>query len=243
MKIFNENILNYNETSNNLIKLKESKIPFTVLYAHINKLNNKIYIGQTNQLLENRWGSNGIGYNRCPKFYNAIKKYGWDNFEHVIIHVEIGIDALDNLEIEYIEKYNTLKDGYNSTYGGKKILKHTEEQKEKISKSCKVSIRKKYEEDSVFREKLLDNLSKIKNRSHYGKDNSFYGKTHSNEMKKKFLTREVKCIDTGEIFQSINDACKKYNIRRTGITACCSGKQNRCGGYRWEYVNRIHESC
>lgn len=235
---FNESILNYEETCEHLRELEKENKKFTVLYAHINKENKKIYIGQTNLVPPDRWGSNGISYKRSPKFYKAIKKYGWNNFDHVLIKIIYDVDEIDSIEREYIEKYNTLNEGYNLTYGGKKILKHTEEQKKKIGETCRKVLREKYNTDPQYRETIKNNLSKVKNRTHYGEKNSFYGKTHSNEMKEKFLTRRVRCIETGELFNSINDACNKYNIRRTGITACCSGKQHLCGGFHWEYVDK-----
>lgn len=43
-----------------------------------------IYIGITKQNPIVRW-NNGFGYKRNPHFYNAIQKYGWNNFQHEII--------------------------------------------------------------------------------------------------------------------------------------------------------------
>lgn len=53
------------------------------IYIHKNRINGKMYIGQTKQPLERRF-RNGKGYIHCPKFYAAIQKYGWKNFEHYI---------------------------------------------------------------------------------------------------------------------------------------------------------------
>lgn len=43
------------------------------IYIHKNKINNKVYVGQTCQKSESRWKL-GEGYKNSPKFYNAIKK-------------------------------------------------------------------------------------------------------------------------------------------------------------------------
>ena len=69
------------------------------VYAHINKLNGKFYIGMTGQSLEMRSGKNGINY--CYNQYafsKAIQKYGWNNFEHIIL-----INNLTKQEAEIIE--------------------------------------------------------------------------------------------------------------------------------------------
>ena len=55
------------------------------IYAHINKINGKIYIGQTCLSLESRPGKNGELYLKCPAFGRAILKYGWNNFNHIIL--------------------------------------------------------------------------------------------------------------------------------------------------------------
>ena len=61
------------------------------IYIHKNKINNKVYIGQTSQNPKKRW-DNGRGYQSSPKFYNAILKYGWDNFEHIILYTNLTLE-------------------------------------------------------------------------------------------------------------------------------------------------------
>lgn len=52
------------------------------------------------------------------KIYNAINKYGSENFYVETLDDNIPIDELDQKEIEYIKKYNSYENGYNSTPGG-----------------------------------------------------------------------------------------------------------------------------
>ena len=49
--------------------------------------------------------------------------------------------------------------------------------------------------------------------------------------------RRVRCIDTGEEFESIIKAAKKYNIKKGVIWKVCNGIGKTAGGKRWEYVN------
>ena len=53
------------------------------VYMHVNKINNKKYIGITCQKLNKRW-RNGKGYENSPHFYMSINKYGWDNFNWIM---------------------------------------------------------------------------------------------------------------------------------------------------------------
>lgn len=88
------------------------------IYKHTNKVNGKVYIGQTCQKPEDRW-QNGRGYQHNPLFYNAIQKYGWNGFTHEIIETEIQTqEEANQKEIDYIAQYNSYEEGYNLTKGG-----------------------------------------------------------------------------------------------------------------------------
>lgn len=88
-----------------------------VLYLHKNKINGKEYVGITSQIPEKRWGSNGTGY-KGQRFYYAIKKYGWDNFDHIILKTDLTEKEAYDEEMEYISKNNLTKKGYNVSIGG-----------------------------------------------------------------------------------------------------------------------------
>lgn len=94
------------------------------IYKYENKLNHKVYIGQTTDLVNRKAAHRYKSTFEKTKFYNAVRKYGWDNFDFdVIAQVEEATlddicEVLDSLEIEFIEKYDSFKNGYNSTAGG-----------------------------------------------------------------------------------------------------------------------------
>lgn len=52
-----------------------------------------------------------------PKFAGAILKYGWNNFDHVILEENILSENISEREIFYSNKYNSLENGYNNSVG------------------------------------------------------------------------------------------------------------------------------
>ena len=56
-----------------------------------------------------------------------------------------------------------------------------------------------------------------------------------NERVAKSLSKKVICITTGEIFNSMREACRKYDINTGRMTECCQGKRKTAGGYKWKY--------
>lgn len=92
-----------------------------IIYMHKNKINNKVYIGQTSTSVEKRW-QKGKGYKSCFLFNRAIEKYGWENFEHTILYEGLTSEQANEKEIELITKYksNNPNYGYNIQNGGTK---------------------------------------------------------------------------------------------------------------------------
>ena len=88
------------------------------VYCHINRINNKRYIGITSINPKKRWLS-GNGY-RGMVFGKAIIKYGWDSFTHEILHTNLSEEEALAEEKRLIQKYKTCnrKYGYNQSPGG-----------------------------------------------------------------------------------------------------------------------------
>lgn len=132
------------------------------VYMHITP-NNKRYIGITSLDVEKRWRK-GNGYFNHKHFFNAIKKYGWENIIHKIIFSCLSEKEAKEKEIELIAQYKTYDKnyGYNHTLGGdgRKGDFVSDEQKHKISIANR--LKNAYlTEDEVFNIKvdLLNNLS------------------------------------------------------------------------------------
>lgn len=89
------------------------------VYCHTNKINGKRYIGQTKLNPIVRWGENGEGYH-SQYFGRAISKYGWNNFEHIILKDNLTQTEANYFEKLFIEQFKTTNPqyGYNISAGG-----------------------------------------------------------------------------------------------------------------------------
>lgn len=97
------------------------------IYKVTNKINGKIYIGfdsnWPNRKHCHKKRSTEQKYNKV-KFYNALRKYGWDNFEWEVIYQSLDSthckDVMENYFILQYRTYIGFNDcnGYNMTLGG-----------------------------------------------------------------------------------------------------------------------------
>lgn len=95
-----------------------------IIYRVKNKINNKIYIGQTIRNLDKRIKGH-LKESKLDKsnrpFLNAIKKYGIENFEWEIIDKASTLEELDEKEIYWIKQLSSITpNGYNILGGGQK---------------------------------------------------------------------------------------------------------------------------
>ena len=93
-----------------------------VIYIIENNINQKVYIGQTIQNIKNRFQTHCrmLKKRRNMRITIAINKYGKENFSIRILE-ECDFSNLNEREIFYISKYDSYKNGYNSTLGGKSL--------------------------------------------------------------------------------------------------------------------------
>jgi len=113
------------------------------IYAWFNEINGKMYIGQSTNLYKRVYdemnGFRNQKHQNLLKLFNAIQKYGTDNFR-VVKLLECPKEYLHKLETLLINYYDTKRNGYNCTDGGEGSVGHAvtknqvKKQKEKMSK-------------------------------------------------------------------------------------------------------------
>jgi group I intron endonuclease len=228
------------------------------VYIHTSP-SKKAYIGITSTSVEDRW-DNGNGYlkkrkngkYKQPAMANAIIKYGWENFEHIIFERNLSKEDAEHMEKLLIELFQTRNKlyGYNIREGGGSTGKMAEESRLKMINS--LNGRKHTEEE-------LRKMSE----AHKGEKNPNYGKHLSDETRKKMseakkgvgpseycrekamqvIRKRIMCIEMNLFFNSIAEASRILNIPRTTINSTLTGRLKHAGYHpetheplHWEYV-------
>lgn len=103
------------------------------VYVHINKVNEKRYVGITSQKPQRRW-RNGKGYLQNPHFKSAIEKYGWDGFEHYVLMAGLTKEQAVRWEQALIAQWDTTNPdrGYNVGLGGEGTNSVSDETRDKM---------------------------------------------------------------------------------------------------------------
>ena len=204
---------------------------FTV-YMHVSP-NGKKYIGITSRKPEHRW-NDGKGYVKNKYFYNASLKYGWDNFEHII--VADGLSKYDACRLEQAlisgckstdpqYGYNMSLGGESGTYGVKYGPEFCQKVRERMSGPNNFNYGKKLSEET--RKKLSDTRK--------GK----WSPRQQEALKRRWKQNGVPviCLETGEVFDSLAAAGNKIGCCPSGIKAACKGVQISSHGLHWAYFD------
>ena len=234
-----------------------------IIYKHTNKINGKVYIGQTCQNPKKRWDY-GCGYKKHNLyFYNAIKKYGWtQGFDHEILETGLSLEQANEREQYWIRFYNSLTpNGYNLTIGGDGGQGHTlsEETKKLIGQKNSRPVRC-LELDIVFESATLAAKMLGFTPGHIGDvcnqkrteaggmhweyiDSPLPGNTNEEKItylqnrKGQSRKKPVLCIETNLIYESGTKAAEECHISKGNLSACLNGKRPTAGGFHWKFYN------
>jgi len=111
----------------------------TTIYKVTNQINQKAYIGLTDRPLSERRKQHFTEANTRPKthFHNALLKYRENDWIWKVIDNSSTREKAGDLEKQYIEEFDTYKNGYNSTTGGDRAYTFSKESRQKMSAAKK----------------------------------------------------------------------------------------------------------
>ena len=164
---------------------------YNCIYLYINQINNKKYVGQAKDFNKRHREHINESKRKCSKEYNlpfhsAIRKYGIENFDIIILKENLKTKCLMNLyECYYIKKYNTLvvnNNGYNIANGG--------------------------HNGNIFEGKTEEEINEIKKKM----SESRKGKHHTDEAKQKIGEANKRRIVTEETKQKISESRKGMKL-------------------------------
>lgn len=222
-----------------------------IIYQAINIINNISYIGKTVQNFEkykkthirSALNKYDIKRGKSRYFYNAIRKYGVNNFKWKILYECDNKKELNEKEKYYIHIYNTYLHGYNLTKGGDGnmnggIYERTSEIRKKISLSL---IGHKRSKKSIEKQ-IQTNLTKV---------HPLYKKEHtkesiekmSNNSKGKRNAASKKWTITSpngiiyEIIGGFHQFLKKHNLSRWSMDKVYKNEKNDYKGWKVKRLN------
>lgn len=213
------------------------------VYAHINKINNKAYIGITSRKPEIRWGKDGRGYRQQEKFYRAIQKYGWDNFEHKILINDLNEEEALELESIYIENYDSINNGYNILQNGISSYPRHKPVYCITTDTVYNSVKEAAMAYNADPSRIIANC-KGKNSMVKGVEWTYWDKElNMPKEKPKFVPAPrsnavpVYCIELDKTFPSIAEAGRELNLDKSGILLAINGTRNGIGGLHFVREN------
>jgi GIY-YIG catalytic domain protein len=203
-----------------------------LIYKAENKINGKCYIGRTSSTLSRRrsWHySNAYKVDDTGAYKNnssilvALRNARKEDFEWIVL--ESGLTKQESFEREayYINLFHACECGYNE------------------KESDLIPWNKGKKMNAQYCERLK------------GENNGMFGKTHSPEYRvwrselmsrtqfgaNNSSARKVKCLETGQIWNSVVDCSKETGISSDNISACCNPKRRNktAGGYHFIYID------
>ncbi len=210
-----------------------------IIYRVTHKESGKVYVGASTKSIEER-KKDHIKKSKKAKSYafqQAIATHGPEAFKWEQIDTANNVDELAQKEKEYILKYNSKNEGYNTDGGGgfpKKVYQYSlvsgqlvcqysslqsagnavNAVKSAIGKACNSNSKtcKGYvwSYSSTFPKHINDNRTKV---------------VQQFSLKGQFINE----------YKSVSEASKETNCNKTSISKVCRGERKSCGNFCWKY--------
>lgn len=216
----------------------------TYIYLYTNKINNKKYIGQTNNVERRKREHKSNAFNEKSVNYNAIlhkafRKYGYENFDFEILEEIENNDSnyIDEREQYWIDFYKTLitEFGYNILEGGRSNFSRTVFSKEQIQ-DIKIMIKNKTSYQTICDKYNISKtfISNINNGFFFKDDNEQYPLC---SYRIDTDTYDLLIEDLEQSDLSFSQLSKKYNLAESTVKKFNYGTL-RAGYYKGEYPIR-----
>lgn len=209
------------------------------IYKIENKVNGKVYIGQSIDIDKRRKQhlgdlNNGIHHNK--HLQSAWDKYGEENFTFKVVE-ECEVENLNQKEIYWIDSYDSYinKNGYNLTLGGDGGRTIEEETIQKIYDL--------YNDGFIateISEELGVYIRTVQKYLRIGTENNLCNYDPKKDVS-KIRSKKIVCLNTKKIYDSVMEAENEYGI--VGIYECCihkvnySGKDSNGNALFWMYFD------
>ena len=222
----------------------------------------KSYIGITQQTLQTR----KLEHLRRSKsgstkaFHNAIRKYGEENIKWEVIDKVDTWEKLEEIEMLYIQKFDTYRNGYNMTLGGDGTIgyKYSEEQVEANRKR-----RKEYFKNpkNIEKQSKANLLAHQRNPNQAKEHSKFQKKRFEDEKERekvaegmrKYLSEEerlrIHSIERGakpfQVYKdgeligewlTQNQCARDLGVNVSHLNHCLHGKRKQHKGYIFKYI-------
>jgi group I intron endonuclease len=189
-----------------------------VIYTITNKVNGKKYVGQSRRGFRPRKSEHLHRFNlgeRDHKLYQAMREHGLENFVFEVVCCALKPEYLDELEIFFIEKFNSFRRGYNMTCGGDSISDETRAKISAAHKGRKIT----WAHKSVATRKL---------RGLYGPENCTVRGSKS-RLSKSYLIRHPDGAE--HRVTGIRQFCRDNGLDHSTLFQVLAGKQRHHKGY------------
>jgi len=244
------------------------KLKYGYIYLTTCKITNIQYVGKHTNIWVRKHQRQDPKYKGSGTlFKKALKKYGFENFETIILEWCYSEEELKQREEYYLTLYNVINtdEFYNLvdiSGGGCMFNNRGEDFYKATCKKISDSKKKLYnsEEGALLKQQIADtlwnNLSKEKKEEYrrLASENSKKGWANMSDVdreqfkekcrqhssgKNNPAARKVKCIETGEEFDTIKEA--RLAGYKGDIGKVCRGGAKCCGGYSWKFIDNKYE--
>ena len=193
------------------------------VYVHTNKVNGKRYVGITCQRPEDRW-KNGSPYRRCPYFYKAIRKYGWNGFMHDVLWQEMYSLSMRKKMSESALKRNQDPTKFANICEGNRKRWADAAEHDKISKGLKSY----YAKNPDRHERISEE------RKHFFAE-------HPEKKKTRAVVQLSKAGEVIKVWSNMTEAAQQFGTNSQNISAVCNGRRRTAGGYIWRYSDELQD--